>query len=88
MHACASAAEHRTPSQLEGNGVVWPVTSSAAGSKLVYLGGLAGGSGSEARELSSLQLPSLTWDAATGHRALLQGHGAVATSRTKLLTFG
>ena len=58
------------------------------GSKLVYLGGLPGAAGAEVRELSGLQMPTLTWDPATGHRAQLQGHGAVAISRAKVLTFG
>lgn len=62
--------------------------SCTTGSKLVYLGGLPGAAGADVRELSSLQMPTLTWDAATGHRAQLQGHAAVAVSRAKLLTFG
>ena len=58
------------------------------GSKLVYLGGVPGAAGAEVRELSGLQMPALTWDPATGHRAQLQGHAAVAISRAKVLTFG
>ena len=59
---------------------------------MVYIGGCVSSSSSKAedsRELSPLQLGTMTWEAPMGHKGtLLTGHAAVTMGRSRLLCFG